>query len=88
VPNDGGKIILGPDGRPVSVGPPGLVVLKISLHSRPPTQQLLQGIAQVTGSNVVVIPLDYEIVTGMMAKENLEMVHKMLHEVLDVKETK
>jgi len=81
--NDGDKI-LGPDGLPISTQPP-IVVVK-SRYPLPP--QLIQNIGTITKSSVVVLPLEIDLMTGKLAREEIEAIHGAIHDILEIKDEK
>ncbi len=81
--NDGSKI-LGPDGLPLTTEPP-IVVVK-SRHPLP--QQLVQSIGMTTKCSVIVLPLEIDLLTGKLAREEIEAVHDALHDILGITDEK
>jgi len=74
--------VLGPDGFPLSTEQP-VIVIKSRLPLPP---QLIQNIGVVTKSSVVVLPLDVDLMMGNLAAEEIEAVHKAIHDILGIKE--
>ena len=81
---NGGKPpqILGVDGRPASTKPRGIAVLKIPQSANPPTQQGMEAMMQITGCNLIILPMEYELVRGKIALNTLESMHTAIHEIL------
>lgn len=75
--------ILGPGGFPISTEVQ-VVVIKSRLPLPP---QLIQSIGVVTRSSVVVLPLEADLILGKLAEEEIEAVHKAIHDILGIKET-
>jgi len=80
--NDLRKTILGPDGQPVSTQPP-IVVVK-SRNPLPP--QLIQNIGMATKSSVIVLPLAVDLIMDNLAMEEIEAIHKAIHNILDIED--
>lgn len=80
--SNGRKEILGPGGLPISTEP-SIVVIK-SREPLPP--QLIQSIGVVTRASVVVLPFGLDLLSGKLAKEEIEAVHKAIHDILGIKE--
>lgn len=81
--SNGKKEILGPSGLPISTEP-SVVVIK-ARNPLPP--QLIQSIGVVTKSSVVVLPLEVDLIMGNLAREEIEAIHKAIHDILGIKET-
>ena len=73
--------ILGPDGQPLTTEP-SIVVIK-SRNPLPP--QLIQNIGMVTKCSVVVLPFERDLMTGKLAMEEIEAIHKAIHNILEIK---
>jgi len=82
--NNGDKMILGPDGQPITTQP-SIVVVK-SRHPLPP--QLVQNIGMLTKSSVIVLPLEMDLMTGKLAMEEIGAIHGAIHDILEIKEEK
>ncbi len=80
--SNGRKEILGLDGFPI-LAEPSIVVIK-SRDPLPP--QLIQNIGVVTRASVVVLPFGLDLLSGKLAKEEIEAIHKAIHDILGVKE--
>lgn len=74
--------LLGPDGLPLTTQP-SIVVVK---SRNPLPSQLIQNIGMVTKSSVVVLPLEMDLMTDKLAMEEIEAVHKAIHDILEIKE--
>lgn len=79
--NDGTKLV-GPDGKPLSTKPEILVIK--SRHPLPP--QLVQAIGMSTKCSVVVLPLSQDLMMGKLAMEEIEAIHKAIHDILELEE--
>ena len=81
------KVIYDASGKPLNLaaneGTPGLVILKVSKDSSMPSQQLLRNISIATSSNVLVMPMEYELMTGQIATKALESIHATIHKILE-----
>jgi len=77
-----GNRILGPDGKSITTEP-SIVVIK-SRNPLPP--QLIQNVGMVTKSSVVVLPLEIDLMSGKLAREEIEVIHGAIHDILGIKE--
>ena len=66
---------------PINQGPVGVTILKVQ-RGHNPSQQLLQSISVITHANVLVIPFEYEIMSGEVAIEELHTIHNAIHAIL------
>lgn len=75
--------ILGPSGKPIHVGPPGLIVLKHSRGTPPPPPKLIAAIGSMCHANVIILPLEIELMSGELAVKEVREVHKAIHMILE-----
>lgn len=75
--------ILGPSGRPIHVGPPGLIVLKCSKGTPQPAPKLVAAIGSMCHANVIILPLEIELMAGELAVKEVREVHKAIHMILE-----
>jgi len=82
---NGGKPpdIVGPDGRQLRSKSAGIVILKVPIGISTPAQQVVSAIAEVTGCNVIVLPMEYEIMMGKIAVEALISIHEAIHQIVE-----
>ena len=71
--------LVGPNGQPVTSEPP-IIVIK---SRNPLPQQLLQHIGMATKSSVIVLPLEADLMMGKLAMEEIEAIHKSIHNILE-----
>jgi hypothetical protein len=76
------KPIFGADGKQLNAMPPGLVVLKRDQNTKPLSSEFIQQISQVTHANVIVLPMEYELMMGRLAVEEIQAVHNAIHMIL------
>ena len=74
------KNLVGPSGAPLY---PGIVILKVPNGTNLPAQ-LIQGIMRITRCSIIVLPMTVELLTGKMAKDEIEGVHKAIHQILNL----
>lgn len=78
--NGGG--LVKPDGSPM-VKEPRLIVIKqpkgVQIHPNVVAQ-----IAKMTGCDIVVLPMDSELMMGKLALEELKSVHQGVHAILQL----
>mgnify|MGYP001592179968 CR=1 FL=1 len=82
----GANKLFGADGRPISSKPAGIAVLKIPKGVPPPSPQGMQAIVAVTRCNVIIIPMDCELMMGEIAEKELKSIHIGIHQILGIEE--
>ncbi len=83
MPNGDGNKLFSIDGRNIMPNkrPVGFVVLKVP-KDRPVPQKLLQMISQVTKCDVLIIPPEYELMTGEIAEKEINAIHEAIHAIV------
>ena len=74
-----GEPLYGPAGQPISKEP---LLISIKSPVRIP-HQVLEQIAKVTGCTVIAVPMCAEILTGKVAKDELDVIHDNIHKFLE-----
>ena len=82
MPNGNGNKLFGLDGKSlIDNAPVGVVVLKVPRSAGSIPQQLLAGIAQVTHCNIIILPMEYELLMGEMAAKEIQSIHQAIHAI-------
>jgi hypothetical protein len=78
---DGGNNFVGLDGKPLRTKAAGLIVIKSTVEASNGLLQTLPGIAKVTGCDVIVLPMNCELLLGRLAIREIKATHKQIHEI-------
>lgn len=76
--------LFGPGGHPISKE---LSLISIKSPVPIPTQ-VIENITKLTGCTVIALPPFAEILTGKVAKDELDAIHNTLHKLLDIEDEK
>lgn len=80
--NRTGNQLLNLEGRPIIGGEkPRLVILKVE-DNKPVPIPLLQAISKFMKANVLVLPYEYELMSGAMAVKEIKVIHQAIHNML------
>lgn len=82
--DNGGGIdkLVKPDGTPIKPEPK-LVVIKTP-RGVTINPQVISAVAQTTGCNVIVLPMDSELIMGRLALAELQSAHAGIHAILEL----
>lgn len=76
--------LVGPDGKPATTGPKGLVVFKCYNTQALPHPQMVKSIGQALNSHVIVLPGETELMLGRIALEEVKRLHECIHRLLKI----
>ena len=78
--------LVGPTGKPLRSR--GIVVLKIPRTASPITKQGIEAIIAVTRCNLIILPMEYELLLGEIAGKELEAIHRAIHSIIEFEKEK